>query len=265
MNRENNTLVENKYTHDRNIMCIHVVNSVFVTIEHGNLSLNLDDGSKYSLNPKEYLFIPKNTRVNIISTSQYQNVKVIDIPIAIISELYPALNKTKPIRKGGNIRELSNSVDHRVIYRSPCNGLIKEIFSEFNESKSPVHNDHQMRKTMIFILLNNFINMSGFIDLLAKCIKPTLHEKIYDLVTRDLDKKWTIKKITSALEINESSLKRQLIIEGTSAKKIVSEARFNMAIRLIRGRKHKIKDIVLMCGIKDKNTVRFLSEAFFNS
>ncbi|MEG1654410.1 MAG: hypothetical protein RR390_13045, partial [Hafnia sp.] len=69
------------------------------------------------------------------------------------------------------------------------------------------------------ILLNNLVNMSGFIDLLAKCIKPTLHERVYDLVTRELNKKWTIKKITSALEINESSLKRQLVIEGTSTKK----------------------------------------------
>ncbi|MEG7663806.1 hypothetical protein U0D24_15670, partial [Hafnia paralvei] len=154
---------------------------------------------------------------------------------------------------------------HRIIYRSPCNELIKKIFSEFNERKSPVHNDHQMKKTMIFILLNNLVNMSGFIDLLAKCIKPTLHERVYDLVTRELNKKWTIKKITSALEINESSLKRQLVIEGTSTKKIVNEARFNMAIRLIRGGKHKIKDIVLMCGIKDKNTIQFLSDAFFNN
>lgn len=129
-----------------------------------------------------------------ISTSQYQNVRVIDIPIAIISELYPTLNKTKPIKKGGNIYKLSNSIEHRIIYRSPCNELIKKIFSEFNESKSPVHNDHQMKKTMIFILLNNLVNMSGFIDLLAKCIKPTLHERVYDLVTRELNKKWTIKK-----------------------------------------------------------------------
>lgn len=51
-----------------------------------------------------------------------------------------------------------------------------------------------MKKTMIFILLNNLVNMSGFIDLLAKCIKPTLHERVYDLVTRELNKKWTIKK-----------------------------------------------------------------------
>ena len=265
MNRENNTLVEKKHIHDQNIMCIHVVNSVFVTIEHGVLSLYLDDANIYSINQSECLFIPKNTRINIISTSQYQNVRVIDIPITIMSELYPTLNKTKPIKKGGNIYKLSNSIEHRIIYRSPCNELIKKIFSEFNERKSPVHNDHQMKKTMIFILLNNLVNMSGFIDLLAKCIKPTLHERVYDLVTRELNKKWTIKKITSALEINESSLKRQLVIEGTSTKKIVNEARFNMAIRLIRGGKHKIKDIVLMCGIKDKNTIQFLSDAFFNN
>lgn len=113
MNRENNTLVEKKYIHDQNIMCIHVVNSVFVTIEHGILSLYLDDANIYSINQSEYLFIPKNTRINIVSTSQYQNVRVIDIPIAIMSELYPTLNKTKPIKKGGNIYKLSNSIEHR--------------------------------------------------------------------------------------------------------------------------------------------------------
>lgn len=68
MNRENNTLVEKKHIHDQNIMCIHVVNSVFVTIEHGILSLYLDDANIYS-----YL------RIQGLILSQHLNIKMLGL------------------------------------------------------------------------------------------------------------------------------------------------------------------------------------------
>ncbi|ENZ0048191.1 helix-turn-helix domain-containing protein, partial [Escherichia coli] len=85
-------------------------------------------------------------------------------------------------------------------------------------------------------------------NIIKNSSENTLKEKVYNIISNDLNKEWTLANVAKHLCLSPSSLKRKLQKEDATFSEICLSARMNAAAKLLRQKKDSIQRISQMCG-----------------
>lgn len=102
----------------------------------------------------------------------------------------------------------------------------------------------QFRKQELLQLLY----LSGYEEVSAIAAPPTLSQKVYELINKEVANDWNVKRLAEHLFISESTLRRKLKVEGTSVKAIRNRTRLGYGLHLIQTTVEDIGSIAMRCG-----------------
>lgn len=96
--------------------------------------------------------------------------------------------------------------------------------------------------------LLQLIYQAGHAGIAAMAAPPSFSHRLHDMISADIGGDWSVRRLTAALAISESTLLRQLKAEGTDLLAVVNRTRLGHALHLIQTTRDPIGRIADRCG-----------------
>ncbi|HAX5210220.1 TPA: helix-turn-helix domain-containing protein [Escherichia coli] len=115
------------------------------------------------------------------------------------------------------------------------------------QSKAPVPYS-AVSISCFFYILSHFIYHGKIPHIIKSASETSFMEKIYNIITSNIEVSWTLDIMAKRLFISSSSLKRKLKVENTTFSAIYLTARMNIAAKLLRQKEFSVQKVAMMCG-----------------
>jgi len=96
--------------------------------------------------------------------------------------------------------------------------------------------------------LLQLLYQAGYRDIAAMAAPPSFSHQLHRMISADIAGDWSARRVTAALAVSESTLRRKLQEEGASLPAIVSRTRLGHALHLIQTTMQPIGRIADLCG-----------------
>lgn len=238
---------------------IYVANTTLLKLSKGELKIASSNNDILRCTGENLILIEKNQTVSIKCSDidNHLEFKLIDISYELMSKMYSLLiieNKldyTPGTQKDVTSRMLCSPL------RPGMNEAFDNIFSCLQKSERCECGDCTRCDTgtegspldfTLMFLLSAFTAQEDGIGILARTVKSSLREKIYNMIKKNPSKAWSLDNVAARLYMSRSTLKRKLAIEETSFSEIYLDARMYIAARLLRTGDYNITQVAVMCG-----------------
>ena len=124
----------------------------------------------------------------------------------------------------------------------------EELFKNINDGEDASLTNHRELALLLSLAIEGKGNIL-FVD-----VESNIIDRVSQLVMLNLQKKWTVSEISNLLSMSESTLRRKLIIEGSSFRYILENIRLNTSLGLIQNTRESISKIAYLCGYKSHST-----------
>lgn len=96
--------------------------------------------------------------------------------------------------------------------------------------------------------LLQLLYQSGYRDVAALAEPPSFSHQVQDLISSDIAGNWSVERLTAALAVSESTLRRHLKAEGVELHAMVNRTRLGHALHLVQTTREPIGRIADRCG-----------------
>lgn len=226
----------------------YIAHSTLVNVTQGNVIIcNMDNLSCYAISTGIY-FLKKGIKVGLsaIISKEKPVFSLIPVPAHILKSFCTGFNDIKTdtdeINPVINTDEwIIKSVD--VTYGESIINKLKDI------PQNKLNDDHSTDITYSFYyILAHFIKNNTLPNVISNSSEATLKEKVHNIISNNLNKKWTLSNMAKYLCMSPSSLKRKLQQENTTFSETCLYARMNSAAKLLREKKLSVQRVSQMCG-----------------
>ncbi|HAV8297142.1 TPA: helix-turn-helix domain-containing protein [Escherichia coli] len=261
--KENNTA--NSYIQNHVVKNYYVASSTLVNVIKGSVVIcNMNNLCCYAISEGIY-FLKKGIKVGFyfIKSKEKPVFTLISIPAYIINNFCSGFNdmmwgvdeiKTQINRDEWIMKSEKITCGHDVINK------IKNI----QQNRINIVHSAEIIYSFYYIL-SHFIIKNQLPYIIKNSSEYTLKETVYNSISNNLSKEWTLGKMASHLCLSSSSLKRKLQEEDTTFSEIYVSARMNAAAKLLRKNKIPVQKISQMCGYENHSYFITVFKKFFNT
>ncbi|MTW05164.1 helix-turn-helix domain-containing protein [Duganella ginsengisoli] len=127
----------------------------------------------------------------------------------------------------------------------PVDAVLAKTLQQFAEWSvyAPPGAWHFRKKELLQLLYQ-----AGHHGVAAMAAPPSFSHQLHDMISADIAGDWSVKRVTAALAVSESTLLRNLKAEGTDLLAIVNRTRLGHALHLIQTTRDPIGRIADRCG-----------------
>ncbi|EHI9175142.1 helix-turn-helix domain-containing protein, partial [Salmonella enterica] len=237
----NKLLFENK-TKAQHIKNVHVLRSTLLKLTHGKIVITNAFGHAFSEVGPAMLFIGKNQEINI--ELQHVDSKLLFSIVEIDScSMKTACDVFMKNRTSHFIE--SDNCNLRIM-SAPIPPGGEDVFESLINNHS--NNSSNVNFFSLIFILSSFLECVGVVELFYGSMRDLWNEKVYNIISTDVSRRWTLKDISEILYVSTTTLKRKLAGEDSSFSSIYLNARMNYAARLLRVEGKNITQVSLLCG-----------------
>lgn len=236
-----------KYKNDnkveaQHIKNVHVLQSTLIKLTHGKIIITNSYGREFSKVGPAMLFIGKNQEINIDlqRIDSKLQFRVVEIDACSMRKACDVFMQNR----FGHFIE-TERLDLNII-SAPIPPGGDDIFESLNGNGS--NNHFNAGNFSLIFILSAFLGCPRAIELFYGSMRDLWNEKVYNIITSDISRRWTLKEIADNLYVSATTLKRKLAGEDSSFSHIYLNARMNHAARLLRVEGKSITQVSLSCG-----------------
>lgn len=238
----------NTYTQKHLVKNYYVAYSTIVNVTQGNVVIcNMDSLCWYAISEGVY-FIKKGIKVSLSSIKSKEKpvFSMIPVPSYVLKKFCEGFDDIKS--ETGKART-SDNADEWVIKAVDIT-YDNSILSKVENIPQEILNDFHSADIIysFYYILSHFITNETLPYVIRSSSEATLKEKVYNIVSNSLDKKWSLEDMAKYLYFSPSSLKRKLQNENTTFSEICLSARMNAAAKFLRQKRASVQKISQMCG-----------------
>lgn len=243
----------------------YIANPTLINIRQGNVVIcNMDSLCCYAISEGVY-FLKKGIKVGLSAISSQENPVLILIPIpefilkSFCSGFSEIISKEDIARTPNNKDEwLIKAVD--ITYGKEVLRKIEHISKE---------NSTLLQSTDIvysfYYILSHFTANNTLPDVIRNSSENTLKERVYNIISNNLNTQWTLENMAKHLYMSPSSLKRKLQKEDATFSEICLSARMNAAVKLLQKKSAPAQEISKMCGYDNYSYFITVFKKYFNT
>ncbi|EHG6163596.1 AraC family transcriptional regulator [Escherichia fergusonii] len=200
------------------------------------------------INEHSPMILPENNLTviacnnNNIEFSSMSNTMVVHISMEVINDYLLFLNKNLTCVKPWPRQKLP---------LISCHSRTPEVFglvSYLNQEEKTTPCEIALNRSLLFTVLSNFLEHSGFIALLMYMLRSSVRDSVCRIIQSDIKHYWSLRQIASILCLSPSLLKKKLKNENTSYSQIITECRMRYASKQLLMDDKNIAQISQMCG-----------------
>lgn len=259
--RQSGINTDSQYLSDEGVFLnqIYVANTTLVKLNAGSLTITSSHDEVLECTAESLILIEKNQILNINchDVDNHLDFRLIDLSYDLVSKMYSHFFVSNKMENMVNIHR--NIGSHMLC--APLRAGMSEAFDNLYNCLQKVESCEcgdctlcqaedevsQLDFTLMF-LLSPFTSQGEVLGILARAVKSSLREKIFNMIKNDPSKVWCLDDVAANLYMSRSTLKRKLAMEGTSFSEIYLDVRMRMAARLLRAGEYNINQVSVMCG-----------------
>ncbi|RAX32175.1 UNVERIFIED_CONTAM: AraC family transcriptional regulator [Escherichia coli] len=226
----------------------YVAYSTLVNVAQGNVIIcNMDNLCCYAISEGVY-FLKKGIKVGLSSIKSKEKpvFSMIPVPSYILKTFCGGFDD---IRSEPDKSRIPDNADEWIIKAVDItygNGILKKIENISQEKLNSLYSAEVIYS--FYYILAHFTVNNSLPDVIRNSSGVTLKEKVYNIISSNLDKQWSLNNMAEYLYLSPSSLKRKLQKENTTFSEICLSARMNAAAKFLRQKKASVQKISQMCG-----------------
>ncbi|EMK5395318.1 AraC family transcriptional regulator, partial [Escherichia coli] len=232
-NNPQNYIVKNYY----------VANSTLVNVTQGNVVIfNMDNLCCYAISEGVY-FLKKGIKVGLssIKSKEKPTFSIIPIPAYILKNFCIGFNDIKTEINETIKNEKTDEWVIKAVKITHGEEVIKKLENISQDKLDSLHSADIIYS--FYYILSHFINMGTLPSVIKNSSEGTLKERVYNIISNNLNKPWTLDNMAKHLCLSSSSLKRKLQYEYATFSDICLSARMNAAAKLLRKREFSVQKI----------------------
>lgn len=236
------TLTKLSVRHRQCIRELTLEKPIIVVILRGSKTIYLDD-RQYLFQPGELFCVPSAIAITVINQPDEKDSLYLALVLELSSHLLERIRLAYPKLVD------CTSYEPQLQFKIPltadlANSLIYLLESALNDisNHNLYLNEHRVME-VVLLLLN-----SPWRGQLLQILYPNLPIRIANVICQDLSQPWTTAKLSAKLNLSVSTLKRQLNQHQTSFRQILTTARMEKAMELIKQDKYTIAQVAIACG-----------------
>ncbi|CAD5782499.1 AraC family transcriptional regulator [Escherichia coli O120:H1] len=248
---ENDKDKSNTYSQKCIVKNYYVANSTLVNVIQGSVVIcNMETLCCYTISEGLY-FLKKGIKVGLSSITSKEKPKfhLIQIPAYILKGFCAGFNDIKSKAYETEIHNVKNEWVIKATDIIFPDAFIKKI-KKVSQDKLDIQHSTDIIYSFYY-LLSHFTTGDELPTIIRSSSENTLKEKVYNTISNNLSKEWTLGSMAECLFLSPSSLKRKLQYEGATFSEICLSARMNAAAKLLRQSNMPVQKISQMCGYEN--------------
>lgn len=238
----------NNYSQNYIVKNYYVANSTLVNVKQGNVVIfNMDNLCCYAISEGVY-FLKKGIKVGLssIKSQEKPTFSIIPIPAYVLKNFCMGFDDVK------------TEINETTTNKSTAEWVIKavkithgeEVIKKIENIPQDKFNSPLSADTIysFYYILSHFIEDNTLPTVIKDSSENTLKEKVYNIISNNLNKSWTLDNMAKHLCLSSSSLKRKLQHEDATFSDICLSARMNAAAKLLKKRELSVQKISQQCG-----------------
>lgn len=226
----------------------YIANPTIVNIKQGNVIIcNMDSFCCYAISEGVY-FLKKGIRIGLsVINSQEPPVLILTpIPEFILKNFCCGFGEIKPKIEAAKTSINKDEWIIKAIDITHGKGVLRKIELISKENNMLLQTTDAVYS--FYYILSHFITNNSLPDAIRSSSENTLRERVYNIISNNLDTQWTLENMANQLYMSSSSLKRKLQRENTTFSVVCQSARMNAAAKLLHKENVSAQEISRMCG-----------------
>ncbi|HBA8915654.1 TPA: helix-turn-helix domain-containing protein [Escherichia coli] len=193
-------------------------------------------------------FLKKGIKVGLSSIKSKEKpvFSLIPVPSYILKSFCSGFNDLRSIPDETRTPDNKDEWIIKAIDITYGDGVLRKIENISQERLDVLHSADIIYS--FYYILSHFITNNSLSDIIRSSSEATLKEKVYNIISSNLNKQWTLSGMAEYLYLSPSSLKRKLQKENTTFSEVSLSARMNAAAKLLRQKIASVQKISQMCG-----------------
>ena len=233
------------------IRSLSIPQPAVVIILKGSKVMQIDDNTTLFKAGDIFLFPPHFT-CDIINQPAPSG-EYIALVLELSADLFDRIRQAYPeiVETAANpLAELPiDRLDFCITLSEPLADAILHLVksTRYDECQRFVFNEHHAIEVVLLLLQSN---ISG---LLSRSMYPNIITRIRSLIRSDLSGEWSLERLSLALNLSVSTLKRRLQEMNVSYRQLLDEERMEKAMTLLKENRDSIARVALACGYKSQS------------